>query len=68
MAGITIIERDWVNDPKAPGGKKEVVVYLVTAAALIDSILDEYPGTGEGSFAICVPEGVCKNLIDGVWI
>ena len=65
--GITIIGREWVTDPKAPQLRKEVVTYSVRTAALIDTILDEYENTGEGSYAICFAEGIFKNLIDGVW-
>jgi len=67
MTGITIIGREWVEDPQAPNGSKEVVVYGVKTAALIDDILSVYPKTGEGSFALCIAEGVCKVLIDGTW-
>ena len=66
--GITIVERNRVQDPKAPGGIKEVITYSVARSDLIDSILEEYPNTGDGSFALCLSEGVCKNLIDGVWM
>jgi len=66
--GITIIGREWIPDPTEPNGRKEVITYSVANSALIDSILTVYPGTGNGSFALCFPEGVCKNLIDGEWV
>ena len=66
-AGITITGREWVPDPDAPNGEKEVITYGVVTSALINQILTEYPQTGNGSFAICIAEGVCKQLIDGVW-
>jgi len=68
MAGITILDRIWVTDSQAPGGRKEVVTFSVATAALIDEILTFYPGTGDGSFAICFSESVFKNLIDGAWV
>ena len=68
VTGITIAGRDWVEDPSAPNGRKEVITYGVTTAALIDQILTEYPHTGEGSYAYCNPEGVLKQLIGGVWV
>ena len=68
MSGITISGREWVVDTKAPNGKKEVITYGVATATLINSILTEYPETGEGSYAICIPEGICKQLIGGVWV
>jgi len=66
--GITISDRTWVQDPNAPNGKKEVITFGVVTAALINQILTDYPQTGEGSYAICIPEGVCKQLINGVWV
>jgi hypothetical protein len=66
--GITIISREWITDPQELRGRKEVIVYLVRASSLIDNILTTFPHTGEGSFAICIPEGICRNLIDGVWV
>ena len=66
--GITIAGREWVQDQDAPNGKKEVITYGVVTAALINQILTEYPKTGEGSYAICIPEGVCRQLIGGVWV
>ena len=68
MTGITIIGRDWVSDDTAPGGRKEVITFGVKTAALINNILMLYPRTPDGSFALCLPEGVCRNLIDGVWV
>jgi hypothetical protein len=66
--GITIIGREWIIDPTVKGGQKEVAVYGVISSSLIDNILSVYPHTGDGSFAICLPEGVCKMLIDGHWV
>ena len=68
MNGITISGREWVVDTKTLGKKKEVITFGVVTASLINSILTEYPETGEGSYAICIPEGVCKQLIGGVWV
>jgi hypothetical protein len=67
MTGITIMDRNWVQDPNAPRGRKEVVVYGVTNSSLIDSILSFNPNIGDGSLAICLSENVCKILINRVW-
>ena len=66
--GMTILGREWINDPDAPGGRKEVVTFSVESSALIPTILMRYPNTGNGSYAICFSEGVFKNLIDGIWM
>ena len=65
--GITIVSREWISDPMEPSGRKEVITFSVLTADLIDNILDLYPKTGNGSFALCLSEGVCKTLIDGIW-
>jgi len=64
--GITILERKWIFDPAT--GRKEIITYSVDTVMRIDEILKVYPGTPNGSFALCIPEGVCKNLINGLWV
>jgi len=74
MNGITIIGRERIVDPTAPGGNKEVVTYSVNNPALIgndetdSAILQAFPNTADGSFALFFPTGICRNLIDGVWL
>jgi len=65
--GITIMSREWIIDSAEPGGKKQLIVYGVESSALIGNLLTLYPDTGNGSLAICLPEGVCKQLFNGVW-
>jgi len=66
--GITIIGREWVADHSEPTGSKEIVTFSVADPSLIDSILTVHPNIGNGSFALCLPAGVLRTLLDGVWI
>ena len=68
MKGITIIGREWVEDPEAPGRRKEVIAFAVTDLALVDSILTVYPHTGDGSIVLVRSDGSSYFLIDGVWL
>ena len=65
--GIEIIGRDWVADPTAPGGRKEVVTYALEDETLIDDVLVEYPYTGTGSCAVVFETGFFKCLFPSGW-
>ena len=71
--GITDTGPKWVTDPNVPGGSRLTYTFFVVSSALIgtdknnSAVLAAYPQAQDGSFAICLSEGVCKVLIDGAW-
>jgi len=60
---ITITDRRWVNDPRAPEGRKEVIMYAIRNDSYLIKILMMYPLTGFGSMAQDVTTGTVFTLM-----
>jgi len=60
---IAIRGSQWVSDPKAPGGRKEVMDYVVLNDSDVLNILSEYPHTGSASMAQNITTGRVFHLM-----
>ena len=60
---IAITDRRWVNDPDAPDGRKEVMMYAIRNDSFLSQILTKYPNTGTASIAQDVTTGTVFTLM-----
>ena len=60
---ISISDRKWVNDPDAPGGRKEVMAFAIRNETFLSGILTKYPLTGTASIAQDVTSGTVFTLM-----
>jgi hypothetical protein len=60
---ITITDRRWVNDPDAPDGRKEVLMFTIRNESFLSGVLTKYPLTGIGSMAQDATTGSVYTLM-----
>jgi len=60
---ITITDRRIVNDPDAPRGQKEVVMFAIRNDTFLSQVLTKYPLIGMGSMAQDVTTGSVYTLM-----
>jgi hypothetical protein len=63
IVDITITDRRWVDDPDAPRGRKEVIMYAIRNETFLSGILAKYPATGTASMAQDVTTGSVFTLM-----
>jgi len=60
---IAISDRRWVEDPDAPSGRKEVMMFAIRNESFLSGILTKYPRTGTASMAQDVTSGSVYTLM-----